>query len=138
MGVYHKNAVMTLVERLSKVIITLKPEGRTASAIKTVINKWFHKVSRTLFKSITFDYGKEFLNWWSMRNQNDVDVYFADPVTPFQRGLNEHSNGLLRRVGLLNLLTLTRWIRWMQLSQFPDETTVFESLLTTEHRWRYF
>src|SRR5690625_4166341 len=60
-GIHHKSAVVTLVERLSKGIITLKPEGRTAK---------------------------------------DIDIYFADPGTPSQRGLNEHSNGLLRKDGL--------------------------------------
>src|SRR5699024_8678884 len=99
-GVHHKSAVVTLVERLSKVIITLKPVGRTAKDIETVINEWFHQIPRHLFKSITFDCGKEFSNWRTMSNQNDVDIYFADPGTPSQRGLNEYSNGLLRKGGL--------------------------------------
>ena len=99
-GVHHKSAVVTLVERLSKAIITLKPEGRTAGDIETVINDWFHQVPRNLFKSITFDCGKEFSNWQTMSNHNDVSIYFADPVTPSQRGLNEHSNGMLRKDGL--------------------------------------
>lgn len=99
-GVHHKSAVVTLVERLSKVIITLKPEGRTAGDIETAINAWFHQIPRNLFKSITFDCGKEFSNWQSMSNRNDIDIYFADPGTPSQRGLNEHSNGLLRQGGL--------------------------------------
>lgn len=99
-GIHHKSAVVTLVERLSKVIITLKPEGRTAKDIETGINAWFHQIPRNVFKSITFDCGKEFSNWQSMSNRNDIDIYFADPGTPSQRGLNEHSNGLLRKDGL--------------------------------------
>src|SRR5699024_5845242 len=99
-GVHHKSAVITLVERLSKVIITLKPEGRAAGDIETAINAWFHQIPKNLFKSITFDCGKEFSNWQAMSNKNDVDIYFADPGTPSQRGLNEHSNGLLRKGGL--------------------------------------
>ncbi len=51
-----------------------------------------------MFKSITFDCGKEFSNWKSISNLNDI--YFADPGTPSQRGLNENSNGLLRKDGL--------------------------------------
>ncbi|WP_446692557.1 IS30 family transposase [Salinicoccus siamensis] len=99
-GVRHKSAVITLVERLSKVIITWKPEGRTAKDIETAINTWCHQVPRNLFKSITFDCGKEFSNWRSMSNRNDLSIYFANPGTPSQRVLNEHSNGLLRRGGL--------------------------------------
>ena len=53
----------------------------------------------SLFKSITFDCGKEFSNWKSISNAHDIDIFFADSGCPGQRGLNEHSNGLLRRNG---------------------------------------
>jgi IS30 family transposase len=99
-GAKHKSAVITLVERLSKVIITLKPSGRQAKDIEDRMNQWFLSVPKNLFKSITFDCGKEFSNWKSISNMNDIDIYFADPGTPSQRGLNEHSNGLLRKDGL--------------------------------------
>lgn len=99
-GIHHKSAVITLVERLSKAIIALKPEGRKAVDIENAINKWLQFVPKNLFKSITFDCGKEFSNWKSISNVNDIDIYFADPGTPSQRGLNEHSNGLLRKDGL--------------------------------------
>ncbi|MCG1010978.1 IS30 family transposase, partial [Salinicoccus sp. ID82-1] len=74
--------------------------GRTAQAIETAINTWCTRIPKNLFKSITFDCGKEFSNWQSMSNRNDLSIYFADPGTPSQRGLNEHSNGLLRKDGL--------------------------------------
>ena len=99
-GVHHKSAVITLVERLSKAIITLMPEGRKASDIEKTLTEWFRSIPRNLFKSFTFDNGKEFSNWKSLSNKHDVSIYFADPGTPSQRGLNEHSNGLLRRDGL--------------------------------------
>ncbi|EIM04938.1 Integrase core domain protein, partial [Planococcus antarcticus DSM 14505] len=62
-GVRHKSAVITLVERLTKVIIALKPTGRKAGDIETALNQWFQGIPRNLFKSITFDCGKEFSNW---------------------------------------------------------------------------
>ncbi|EGP5109225.1 IS30 family transposase, partial [Enterococcus faecium] len=61
---------------------------------------WMQSVPKHLFKSMTFDCGKEFSNWKSISNINDIDIYFADPGTPSQRGLNENSNGLLRKDGL--------------------------------------
>ncbi|MXS54444.1 IS30 family transposase, partial [Enterococcus faecalis] len=84
----HKSAVITLVERLSKVIITLQPEGRRAIDIENRLNQWMQSVPKYLFKSMTFDCGKEFSNWKSISNINDIDIYFADPGTPSQRGLN--------------------------------------------------
>lgn len=99
-GRHHKSAVITLVERKSKCIIAIKPAGRQAAHIESSLNGWLDRLPRNLFKSIIFDCGKEFSNWKSVSNKQDIDIYFADPGTPSQRGLNEHSNGLLRRNGL--------------------------------------
>ena len=106
-GRHHKSAVITLVERQSKAIITLKTKGRKASDIEEAINKWLSQFPKNLFKSITFDCGKEFSNWKSISNQHDIDIFFADPGCPGQRGLNEHSNGLLRRNGLPKQMDFT-------------------------------
>lgn len=100
MGKKHKSAVIKLVERLSKAIIPLKTNGRTANAIETALHQWLSQVPKHLFKSITFDCGKEFSNWKSISNAHDIDMFFADPGCSGQRGLNEHSNGLLRNDGL--------------------------------------
>ena len=67
-GARHKSAVITLVERLTKVIIALKPAGRKAGDIEATLNQWFQGVPRNLFKSITFDCGKEFSNWKPLCN----------------------------------------------------------------------
>lgn len=99
-GRHHKSAVITLVERVTKCIIAIKPAGRRAANIETSLNQWFSQLPRNFFKSVIFDCGKEFSNWKTISNEQDVDIYFADPGTPSQRGLNEHSNGLLRRSGL--------------------------------------
>jgi IS30 family transposase len=99
-GIHHKSAVITLVECLSKVIFTLKPEGRKAKHIETSLDQWFHSIPKNLFKSITFDCGKEFSNWKEICNQHDIAIFFADPGTPSQRALNENSNELLRKDGL--------------------------------------
>ncbi len=99
-GRHHKSAVITLVERLTKCIIAIKPVGRQAANIETSLNQWLGQLPKNLFKSIIFDCGKEFSNWKNISNKQDINIYFADPGTPSQRGLNEHANGLLRRNGL--------------------------------------
>lgn len=99
-GKDHKSAVLTLVERISKLIIPIKISSRKASDVRIACDNWFAYLPRNLFKSITFDCGKEFSDWQAISNVNDINIYFADPGCPSQRGLNEHSNGLLRRDGL--------------------------------------
>lgn len=84
-GKNHKSVIITLVERLSKVIITLKSAGRQAIDIENCLNRWLQEVPNHLFKSITFDCGKEFSNWKSVSNLNDIDIYFADPGTPLSK-----------------------------------------------------
>ena len=85
---------------LGEIFHQLKTNGRKSSDIETSINQWLSQVPSRLFKSITFDCGKEFSNWKSISNAHNIDIFFADPGCPSQRGLNEHSNGLLRRNGL--------------------------------------
>lgn len=85
---------------LQNSMITLKPEGRKALDVEKVTINWLQKIPKNLFKSITFDCGKEFSNWKNMSNATDISIYFADSGTPSQRGLNEHSNGLLHKDGL--------------------------------------
>lgn len=65
-GKNHKNADITLVERLSKAIITLQTNGRKASNIEYSICRWLSQLPIHLFKSITFDCGNEFSNWKSL------------------------------------------------------------------------
>ena len=62
--------------------------------------KWLEQIPIKLVKSITFDCGKEFSNWKNICNKHDISIFFADPGCPSQRGLNENSNGLLRKDGL--------------------------------------
>ncbi|HDJ3110734.1 TPA: IS30 family transposase, partial [Staphylococcus aureus] len=99
-GRHHGSAIITLVERVSKMIITIRPKGRKATDIEDALHSMFSALPTHIFKSITFDCGKEFSNWKTICNCHDISIFFADPGTPSQRGLNEHSNGILRRSGL--------------------------------------
>lgn len=110
-GTHHKSSVITLAERLTKLIITLKPKSRSARDVGQRIHQWLQKLPIHTFKSITFDCGKEFSDWKNISNQHDISIYFCDPGTPSQRALNENSNGILRRDGLYKKWTLIRSVR---------------------------
>jgi len=107
-GKQHHGAVMTLVERQSKLMITLNVHDRSASNIETHTINWLKKLPQHLFKSITFDNGKEFSNWKQIANETDVAIYFSDVGAPNQRGLNENCNGLLRKDGLKKSMSLDK------------------------------
>src|SRR5690625_4144747 len=81
-GVKHKSAVVTLTERIFKLIITVKPDGRRAIDIQRALDGLFQNIPSNLFKSIAFDNGKEFSNWRDIANEHDIDIYFCDPGTP--------------------------------------------------------
>ena len=99
-GKAHHGAVMTLVERISKVEIVLNVHHKTAESVNYYLDQWLSKQPRHLFKSITFDNGKEFAGWREIANKHDIQTCFAEVGAPNQRGLNENTNGILRRDGL--------------------------------------
>ncbi|SFV39685.1 IS30 family transposase [Ligilactobacillus acidipiscis] len=99
-GKAHQGAVMTLVERLSKVEIILNIQQKSAECVNKHLNQWLSQQPKHLFKSITFDNGKEFTGWKEIANKHDISTYFAEVGAPNQRGLNENNNGLIRRDGL--------------------------------------
>lgn len=99
-GKAHRGAVMTLVERQSKVMIVLNVHRKTDEAVNYHLDKWLSKMPRHFVKSITFDNGKEFAGWREIANKHDIQTYFAEVGAPNQRGLNENTNGILRRDGL--------------------------------------
>lgn len=99
-GKNHQGAVTTLVERQTKVAIVLNSHTKSSQNVNRSLAAWLTKLPRHLFKSITFDNGKEFAGWRTIANQFDLNIYFAVVGAPNQRGLNENTNNLLRKDGL--------------------------------------
>ncbi|WP_345753474.1 IS30 family transposase [Lactiplantibacillus pentosus] len=99
-GKNHQGAVTTLVERQTKVTIVLNSHTKSSQNVNRSLAAWLPKLPRHLFKSITFDNGKEFAGWRTIANQFDLNIYFAAVGAPNQRGLNENTNNLLRKDGL--------------------------------------
>ena len=106
-GKHHQSAVITLVERISKLIVAIQTPGRKALDIQQAISNWLAALPHALVKSITLDNGKEFAAWKALCNEHDIAIFFADPGCPSQRGLNEHANGQLRRDGLTKGMDFT-------------------------------
>jgi IS30 family transposase len=91
-------AIGTLVERHSRYVILLKlPHGHGAEAVRKVMAKRILTLPAQLRRSITWDQGKEMAEHVQFTVDTGVQIYFCDPKSPWQRGSNENTNGLLRQ-----------------------------------------
>jgi len=91
-------AIGTLVERHSRYVILLKlPHGNTAESVRTALAKRIVTLPAQLRRSITWDQGKEMAEHVQFAIDTGVQIYFCDPKSPWQRGSNENTNGLLRQ-----------------------------------------
>lgn len=93
-----RSAVGTLVERSTRYVLLLHlPDGRQASKVNEAMKLAIMALPVELVRSITWDQGKELSHHASFTVDTGVQVYFCDPHSPWQRGTNENTNGLLRQ-----------------------------------------
>ncbi len=89
--------VTTLVERHTRYVMLVRVKSKdTKTAINALIQQ-AHKLPREVYKSLTWDRGKEMADHQRFSLDTDIKVYFCDPQSPWQRGSNENTNGLLRQ-----------------------------------------
>ncbi|MDT5194000.1 MAG: transposase, family [Mycobacterium sp.] len=92
------SAIGTLVERTTRFVILLHlPDGHGADAVQEAIVAKMAELPAILRKTLTWDQGKEMANHAQIAKATELDIYFCDPHSPWQRGTNENTNGLLRQ-----------------------------------------
>jgi IS30 family transposase len=89
--------VATLVERRTRYVLLAKVNSNDTETVINALIKQAHKLPRELYKSLTWDRGHEMADHKRFSLATDIDVYFCDPKSPWQRGSNENTNGLLRQ-----------------------------------------
>ena len=89
--------IATLVERHSRYVMLVKVANKDTESVVSALIKQSQKLTRELYKSLTWDRGKELADHPRLTLATDVDVYFCDPQSPWQRGSNENTNRLLRQ-----------------------------------------
>jgi IS30 family transposase len=91
-------SIGTLVERKSRYVMLMKlPNGHGAEVVRKAMTKRISTLPAQLRRSITWDQGKEMAQHVQFTVDTGVQIYFCDPKSPWQRGSNEHTNGLLRQ-----------------------------------------
>jgi transposase, IS30 family len=93
-----KSQIATLVERASRYIMLVRiPYDRTAQRVAALLARKMENLPDFLRNSVTWDQGKEMADHANFTVKTGIDVYFCDPHSPWQRGSNENTNGLLRQ-----------------------------------------
>ncbi|MFF4392607.1 IS30 family transposase [Streptomyces sp. NPDC001552] len=93
-----KSAIGTLVERATRYVMLLHlPGDHGAEAVLTALTATAYTLPTQLMRSLTWDQGSEMARHHEFTLATDIPVYFCDPASPWQRGSNENTNGLLRQ-----------------------------------------
>ena len=93
----NNSQIATLVERHTRYVMLAKVDSKDTETVINALIKQAHKLPRELYKSLTWDRGKEMADHKRFTLATDIKVYFCDPHNPWQRGSNENTNGLLRQ-----------------------------------------
>jgi IS30 family transposase len=93
----NNSQVATLVERHTRYVMLVRVPSKDTKTVINALIKQAHKLPRELYKSLTWDRGKEMADHQRFSLATDIDVYLCDPQHPWQRGSNENTNGLLRQ-----------------------------------------
>ena len=97
LGMRKTGLLGTHVERKSGFLVAFKLETKTDKEFSEATIEAFKSIPKKLKKSFTVDNGKEFAMHEYIKEQTGMEVYFCDPYSPWQRGTNENTNGLLRQ-----------------------------------------
>ena len=89
--------IATLVERHSRYVMLVKVQNKDTESVVSALIKQSKQLPAELYKSLTWDRGKELADHQRFKMHTNVDVYFCDPYSPWQRGSNENTNRLLRQ-----------------------------------------
>jgi IS30 family transposase len=93
----HNSQIATLVERQTRYVMLVKVAGKDTESVVNALIIHARKLPQELYKSLTWDRGKEMADHKRFTLDTHIQVYFCDPHRPWQRGSNENTNGLLRQ-----------------------------------------
>ena len=93
----NNSNIVTLVERHSRYVMLARIPSRDTQTVVNTLIKQVRKLPDELYKSLTWDRGKELADHKRFTMETNIDVYFCDPHSPWQRGSNENTNRLLRQ-----------------------------------------
>ena len=94
----HKQTVLgTLIERTTRYALLVPLKNKSAQEVRTAFAKEIRKIPKELRLSLTYDQGREMAQHKRFTMDTQMKVYFAHPSSPWERGTNENTNGLIRQ-----------------------------------------
>ena len=108
LGAHNASAIGTLVERTTRFTMLLHLPDQRAETVRQAIAATIATLPSAMRRSLTWDQGSELAQHVQLRLETGLQVYFCDPHSPWQRGTNENTNGLLRQY-FPKGTDLTRW-----------------------------
>ena len=93
----RNSQIATLVERQTRYVMLVKLDGKDSQTVVNALIKNARKLPQELYRSLTWDRGTEMHAHKQFTMATDIQVFFCDPQSPWQRGSNENTNGLLRQ-----------------------------------------
>jgi len=99
LGARHRSALGTLVERTTRTVllVRLRGQGQDAETVRKAFARKLRTIPKQLKLSLTYDRGKEMSEHRLFSRETEMKVYFAHPQSPWERGTNENTNGLIRQ-----------------------------------------
>ena len=91
------SSIVTVVERSTRYLVLIKVSNKKTETVVSALIEQANKIPTELYKSLTWDRGSEMADHKRFTEATNITVYFCDPQSPWQRGSNENTNGLLRR-----------------------------------------
>lgn len=95
-GAQNKSAIGTLVERTTRFTLIVKLPAKDAKTVRKAFSKKLKSLPASLKKTLTYDQGQEMAQHKLFTKDSNIQVYFAHPHSPWERGTNENTNGLIR------------------------------------------
>ena len=96
-GKRHQSALGTLVERTTRLTLLVPLKEKDAISVRKAFAAAFKRIPKKMAKTLTYDRGSEMAEHKIFSEETKIQVYFADPYSPWQRGTNENTNGLIRQ-----------------------------------------